>query len=140
MIQITPSIAISESEIREEFIRASGPGGQNVNKVASAVQLRFNVTQSPSLPDDVRERLLRLARKRINAAGILIIEARRYRTQAQNRKDALDRLIALIRRTAQPPKSRIKTKPTRASKERRLEAKRQRSNIKRLRRSDPEMD
>jgi len=140
MIQITPAIAISESEISEEFIRASGPGGQNVNKVASAVQLRFNVAQSPSLPAGVRERLSRLAGKRLNADGVLIIEARRYRTQAQNRKDALDRLIALIRQAAQPPKTRIKTKPSRASRERRLEAKRQRSTIKRLRRSDPEVD
>jgi len=140
MIQITPTIAISESEIQEEFIRASGPGGQNVNKVASVVQLRFNVAQSPSLPDDVRERLLKIAGKRITADGILIIEAGRFRTQSQNRKDAMDRLKALIKQASQPPKPRIETTPTRASKERRLESKRQRSEIKRLRGSSPEVE
>lgn len=133
MIRITRTIAIGENELREMFIRASGPGGQNVNKVASAVQLHFNVAQSPSLPADVRRRLRRLAGRRVNSEGILIIEARRHRTQAQNRKDALDRLIALIKQAAQPAKKRIKTRPTRASVERRLESKRQRSQTKRLR-------
>ncbi len=140
MIQITPTIAISENELHEEFIRASGPGGQNVNKVASAVQLHFNVAQSPSLPADVRQRLLQLAGRRVNSDGILIIEARRHRTQSQNRKDALDRLIALIKQAAQPAKKRIKTSPTRASVERRLESKRQRSRTKRLRGPAPEDD
>ena len=140
MIQITLSIAISESEIQEEFIRSSGPGGQNVNKVASAVQLRFNVARSPSLPEDVKQRLLILAGKRVSADGILIIEAKRHRTQSQNRDDALDRLVALIRKSTVLPKPRVKSRPTKASKERRLEGKRQRSKIKRLRGERPEAD
>lgn len=140
MIQITPDLAIHESEIREEFIRASGPGGQNVNKVASAVQLRFDVARSPSLPEDVRERLARLAGKRITAEGVLIIEARRYRAQSHNRDDAMERLLALIRRAAESPKPRIKTKPTAASRERRLAVKRRRSEIKRLRGKKPEIE
>ena len=140
MIQITPDIAISESEIQEEFIRSSGPGGQNVNKVATAVQLRFDVALSPSLPEDVKKRLWKLAGTRVTADGMLIIEAKRYRTQSQNRDDAMDRLVALIKRAAKPPKQRVKTKPTRASKERRLEAKRQRSNIKRSRGERPEVE
>ena len=133
MIRITPRIAIEESEIEERFIRASGPGGQNVNKLASAVQLRFDAAHSPSLPDEVRARLIRLAGKRVNAAGVLIIEAKRYRTQARNRADALDRLTKLILRASERPRSRRKTKPGPASKERRLEAKRQRAGIKRTR-------
>jgi ribosome-associated protein len=140
MIQITPNIAISESEIQEDFIRSSGPGGQNVNKVASAVQLRFNVTRSPSLPEDVKQRLWKLAGTRVNADGILIIEARRYRTQSRNRDDAMDRLVSLIKRATESPKRRIKTKPTRASRERRLDAKRRRGEIKRLRGKKPEVD
>ncbi len=140
MIQITADIAISDSEIQEEFIRSSGPGGQNVNKVASAVQLRFNVAQSPSLPEDIKQRLLKLAGSRINAEGILIIEAKRYRTQSQNRDDAMERLVALIKKAAELPKPRVKSRPTRASKERRLEGKRQRSKIKRLRRDRPEVE
>ncbi len=135
MISITPAIAIEEKEIREEFIRASGPGGQNVNKVATAVQLRFDVGNSPSLSDGIRDRLIRLAGRRITSDGILIIEAKRFRTQAANRKDALDRLIDLVRRAARPPRTRRKTRPTRASKERRLESKRRRSQAKSLRRS-----
>lgn len=134
MIQITPDIAIDEREIREEFVRASGPGGQNVNKVATAVQLRFDAANSPSLGDDVRRRLRRLAGRRMTADGVLVIDARRYRTQERNRRDALDRLIALIRKAAERPKPRKKTKPTRASIEKRLAAKRRRGETKRLRR------
>jgi ribosome-associated protein len=133
MIHITPSIAIHESEIRLEFVRASGPGGQNVNKVATAVQLRFDVTHSPSLPADVRERLIRLAGKRITSDGVLIIDARRFRTQEQNREDAINRLVELIRQAAHKPKVRHKTRPTFASKKRRLESKRYRGETKRLR-------
>ena len=114
MIQITPTISIDESEIKEHFIRASGPGGQNVNKVATAVQLRFNVAGSLSLPHDVRERLVRLAGRRITEEGILIIEARRFRTQEQNRQDAVDRLIQLVKKAAQRPKTRRKTRPSMA--------------------------
>ncbi len=140
MIQVTTNIAISESEIREEFIRSSGPGGQNVNKVASAVQLRFSVSQSPSLSEDVKQRLLKLAGRRINTEGVLIIEAKRHRTQSQNRDDAMGRLISLIKKASESPKPRVKTRPTRASKERRLETKRQRSKIKRLRGEKPEVE
>ncbi|HBF43510.1 MAG TPA: aminoacyl-tRNA hydrolase [Desulfobacteraceae bacterium] len=137
MIEITDNIAINEAEIKEEFIRASGPGGQNVNKVATAVKLRFNVAHSPSLPNDVRHRLIRLAGKRLTEDGVLIIDARRFRTQEQNRKDAVDRLIHLIRKAAEKPKTRHKTRPTYASRQRRLETKRLRGNIKRTRRSVP---
>jgi ribosome-associated protein len=140
MIQITPNLAIRESEIQEEFIRSSGPGGQNVNKVASAVQLRFDAARSPSLPEDVKQRLRKLAGSRINADGILIIEARRYRTQSRNRDDALDRLITLIKRAAEKPRLRVKTRPTRASRERRLEEKRRRGQIKKLRGERPEAE
>ncbi len=133
MIHITRTISIDEGEIREEFIRASGPGGQNVNKVATAVQLRFDVTNSASLPDDVRERLIRLAGRRMTTDGVLIIEARRYRTQQRNRQDARGRLIELIRKAVKKPKPRRKTKPTLASKKRRLETKHRRSDTKRTR-------
>ena len=135
MIRITPSIEIDEREISEAFVRASGPGGQNVNKVATAVQLRFDVALSPSLSDDVRERLLRLAGKRITEKGVLLIEARRFRTQERNRQDARERLIGLIRKAAVKPKYRHKTKPTAASKRRRLDEKRSRARIKGMRRS-----
>ena len=133
MIQVTHSVAVDESEIQEEFIRSSGPGGQNVNKVATAVQLRFDVANSPSLPDDVRERLISLAHRRITEDGVLIINAQRFRTQGQNRQDAIERLVELIRRAAQKPRIRHKTRPTLASKMRQLEAKRRRAETKRLR-------
>ncbi|HEY72974.1 MAG: aminoacyl-tRNA hydrolase [Chloroflexi bacterium] len=137
MIQITPAIAIDENEIQLEFVRASGPGGQNVNKVSTSVQLRFDVRHSPSLPDDVRARLTHLAGRRMTEDGMLIIEARQFRSQERNRRDAVDRLLELIRKAAEKPEVRRKTRPTRASRRRRLEAKRRRSEKKRLRRSLP---
>jgi len=137
MIHITPSIAIDESEIQLEFIRASKPGGQKVNKVATAVQLRFDVGNSPSLPDDVRERLMRLGGRRMTQDGVLVIKAQRFRTQDRNREDAIDRLIELIRKAAERPQPRRRTRPTRASKRRRLESKRRRGETKRIRRSVP---
>ena len=133
MIPITRNLTMDEKEIQESFVRAPGPGGQNVNKVASAVQLRFDARNSPSLPADVRARLIRLAGKRVNRNGVVIIEANRYRLQEQNRQDARDRLIDLIRRAAVKPKVRRKTQLSRAAKLRRLEDKRRRGESKKTR-------
>ena len=133
VLQITSSLFLDDREFEEQFVRGSGPGGQNVNKVASAVQLRFDVARS-SLPSEVQQRLIAIAGSRVTADGVLVIEAREYRTQGQNREAARARLVELIRRAAVRPKSRRKTKPTRAAKERRLEGKRRRSEAKRARR------
>jgi ribosome-associated protein len=140
MITITPQIVIGEDELEFKFVRASGPGGQNVNKVASAVQLRFDVAGSPSLEAPLRQRLARLAGRRLTLDGVLVIEARRFRSQERNRQDAIERLAALIRRAAEPPRPRRKTRPSRATVERRLEAKHRRAQTKRSRRSSPQMD
>ena len=133
MIQVTPSIAIDESEITETFIRSSGPGGQNVNKVATAVQLRFDVAHTTSLPQDIRERLIILGGNQITEDGVLIIDAHTFRTQTRNRQDALDRLVELIRKATEKPKVRRKTRATLASKQRRLDSKRHHAETKRLR-------
>jgi ribosome-associated protein len=135
MIEITPAIRLNEEELKFNFLRAPGPGGQNVNKVSSAVQLRFNVKDSPSIPDGVKLRLARLAGRRITSDGILIIEARQYRTQEQNRQEAIERLRKLLIQASQEPKPRHKTRPTQAVRLRRLEAKRRRGIIKRMRRN-----
>lgn len=130
-LKITGTIAIDEDELDERFIQASGPGGQNVNKVATAVQLRFDVAHSPSLPEAVRRRLAATAGRRLTADGVLVIDARRYRSQERNRADARDRLVDLIRRAAAPVAKRIPTRPTLAAKKRRLDAKKRRATIKR---------
>jgi ribosome-associated protein len=140
MIRISPHIAIDEREVGESFVRASGPGGQNVNKLSTAVQLRFDVRRSPSLPEDVRGRLERLAGSRLTRDGVVVITAQRHRTQARNRVDALDRLIELIRQAAVAPVKRWATRPTRASRERRIEGKKRRSGVKHLRHAKPSLD
>ena len=131
----SPAVTVREKEIRLEFVRSSGPGGQNVNKVATAVMLRFDVRRSPSLSAGTKKRLVRLAGKRMTAEGILVIKADRHRTQDRNRQDALERLMQLIRKASQQPKHRIKTRPSAAARERRLAGKLHRSRKKRLRRA-----
>ena len=131
MLMISPTLTIPDEELVERFVRASGPGGQNGNKVATAVELRFDAAASPSLPESVRERLLARRDRRIGADGVIVISAQRFRTQERNRQDARERLTALIQTVLAPPKPRIATRPTRASKERRLEAKKGRAQIKR---------
>ena len=140
LIPINCHLFLDDSEVEESFVRASGPGGQNVNKVSSAVQLRFDLSGSRSLPEDVRERLRRLAGRRLTREGVIVIIAQRYRSQERNRQDALDRLVALIRRAAEPPTPRRPTKPSSAAKERRLQAKARRSTTKERRRAQPDED
>ncbi len=140
MIRVNAQIELDEREIQEDFVRASGPGGQNVNKVSTAVQLRFDVAHSPSLPDPVRARLMAIAGRRITQEGVLIIEAERYRSQRRNRDDALERLIELIREACEVETPRRPTRPTLASKKRRLDSKQRRGATKRLRGLKPPSD
>ena len=135
MIQITDTITLEDHEIEWDFMRATGPGGQHVNKTASAVQLRFDAANSPALSGEVKNRLKQLAGKRMTTAGILIITARRYRRQERNREDAVERLAALVRQATQQPKARRPTRPTASGRKRRLQAKRKRSQIKQMRRT-----
>lgn len=138
MLEVTPNIRVDESELAFDFIRASGPGGQKINKVSTAVQLRFDALGSPALPAEVKERLKAIAGSRLTEAGVLIIEARRYRTQEQNRADALLRLMALLREAARKPKPRRPTRPTVTASARRVSAKRSHGEKKRWRRYIPE--
>ena len=133
MLEITPTLALSDEELVERFVRSSGPGGQNVNKVATAVELRYDIKQSRALPEPVRERLLSRRDRRITADGVLVLSAHRHRTQERNRDDARTRLCELVQSVLHPPKPRVATKPTRASKERRLAGKQHRGKIKRTR-------
>jgi ribosome-associated protein len=140
MIRINDRISLDDSEIEESFVRSSGPGGQNVNKLSTAVQLRFDVRRSASLPNDVAIRLMRIAGRRLTKDGVLVLVAQNHRTQERNRAEAMDRLVALIQEAAVPPVPRRATKPTRASKMERLETKKRRSGVKNLRRSKPSFD
>lgn len=133
MLKVTSRITIADEELEERFVRASGPGGQNVNKVSTAVELRFNARASPALTEDVRKSLIRLAGRRMTDEGVLVIRAERFRTQERNREDARQRLVDLIAQAAVPPKPRVKTKPTLASKKRRLDSKSRRGEVKRNR-------
>ncbi|WP_374308302.1 alternative ribosome rescue aminoacyl-tRNA hydrolase ArfB [Dongia sp.] len=133
MIEVTSRIHLDEREIKESFIRASGPGGQNVNKVSSAVELRFDARNSPSLPEGVRERLMKLAGRRLTLSGEIVITAQSHRSQEMNRADALEKLVELIRAATVVPKARRKTKPTKASKEKRMDSKAKRGSVKKLR-------
>ena len=140
MIRVTDTISLDESEIEESFVRSSGPGGQNVNKLSTAVQLRFDVRRSQSLPNDVAIRLMALGGRRITKDGVLVLIAQSHRTQERNRADAMERLVALIKEAAVKPIPRRATKPTKASKQRRIEGKKRRSGIKDMRRSKPSWD